>query len=46
MDKNSVVANFATVHKEGELNEESNVQILHIANSDKPVRFEKLLKIK
>jgi hypothetical protein len=33
------VRNFRTVQKEGELDKKSNVQKMHIANSDKPVDF-------
>ena len=32
-------AKFAHMGKEGELEKESNVHFLHIANSDKPVQY-------
>jgi len=38
-DRTVVTKHIANVFKEGELEEKSNVQILHIANSDKPVKF-------
>lgn len=38
-DRTVIGRHIANVFKEGELEEKSNVQILHIANSDKPVRF-------
>lgn len=34
-----ITKHIANLFKEGELEEESNVQNLHIANSDKPVKF-------
>ena len=38
-DRTVIVKHIANVFSEGELNEKSNVQFLHIANSDKPVKF-------
>lgn len=38
-ERTVVTKHIANVFKEGELEEKSNVQILHIANSDKPVKF-------
>lgn len=38
-DRSVITKHIANVFKEGELEEKSNVQILHIANSDKPVKF-------
>lgn len=36
-DRSVITKHIANIFKEGELDEKSNVQILHIANSDKPV---------
>jgi len=38
-ERSVVTKHLRNVFKEGELDEKSNVQNLHIANSDKPVRF-------
>ncbi len=37
-DRTVVTKHIAKIFKEGELNEESNVQKMHIANSDKTVK--------
>ena len=37
-ERSVITKHIRNVFKEGELDEESNVQNLHIANSDKPVR--------
>ncbi|MBK8806254.1 MAG: virulence RhuM family protein [Bacteroidales bacterium] len=38
-DRSVIVKHIANIFSEGELDEKSNVQFLHIANSDKPVKF-------
>ncbi len=38
-DRSLVTKHIRNVFKEGELDEESNVHFLHVAGSDKPVRF-------
>ena len=38
-DRTVVTKHIAKIFNEGELNEESNVQKMHIANSDKPVKY-------
>ncbi|MCI5773453.1 MAG: virulence RhuM family protein [Erysipelotrichaceae bacterium] len=38
-DRSVISKHIKNIFKEGELDEKSNVQILHIANSDKPVEF-------
>ena len=38
-DRTVVTKHIANVFNESELNEESNVQKMHIANSDKPVKY-------
>lgn len=38
-DRSVITRHIGNVFKEGELQEKSNVQNLHIAGSDKPVRF-------
>jgi hypothetical protein len=38
-ERSVITKHIANVFKEGELDEKSNVQNLHIAGSDKPVRF-------
>ena len=38
-ERSVISKHIRNVFKEGELDEESNVQILHITNSDKPVMF-------
>jgi hypothetical protein len=38
-DRTVIVKHIANIFSEGELDEKSNVQFLHIANSDKPVKF-------
>ena len=38
-ERSVITKHLRNVFKEGELIEESNVQILHIAGSDKPVKF-------
>jgi hypothetical protein len=38
-DRTVIVKHIGNIFLEGELDEKSNVQILHIANSDKPVKF-------
>ncbi len=38
-DRTVIVKHIANIFSENELDEESNVQKLHIANSDKPVKF-------
>lgn len=39
VDRTVITRHINNVFKEGELKRESNVQILHIANSDRPVKF-------
>lgn len=38
-DRTVIVKHIGNIFSESELDEKSNVQILHIANSDKPVKF-------
>jgi hypothetical protein len=38
-DRSVIVKHIAKIFSDGELEEKSNVQFLHIANSDKPVKF-------
>ena len=38
-DRSSITKHIRNLIKSGELDQKSNVQILHIANSDKPVQF-------
>ena len=38
-ERSNITKHIGNVFKEGELDEKSNVQNLHIANSDKPVKF-------
>jgi len=38
-DRSVIVKHIGNIFSEGELEEKSNVQFLHIANSDKPVKF-------
>jgi len=38
-DRSVIVKHIANIFSEGELEEKSNVHFLHIANSDKPVKF-------
>jgi hypothetical protein len=38
-DRTVIVKHIANIFSEGELGEKSNVQFLHIAHSDKPVKF-------
>ena len=38
-DRTVIVKHIGNIFSEGELDQKSNVQILHIANSDKPVKF-------
>lgn len=38
-DRSVIVKHIGNMFSEGELDEKSNVQFLHIANSDKPVKF-------
>lgn len=38
-DRTVIVKHIANIFTEGELEEKSNLQFLHIANSDKPVKF-------
>lgn len=38
-DRSVIVKHIAKIFSEGELDTKSNVQFLHIANSDKPVKF-------
>ncbi len=38
-DRSVIVKHIAKIFSEGELEEKSNMQFLHIANSDKPVKF-------
>lgn len=38
-DRSVIVKHISNIFSEGELEEKSNVQILHIAKSDKPVKF-------
>lgn len=38
-DRTVIVKHIGKIFSEGELDEKSNVQFLHIANSDKPVKF-------
>lgn len=41
-DRSVISKHIKGIFADGELDEKSNVQILHIANSDKPVKFYKL----
>jgi hypothetical protein len=38
-ERSVITKHINNIFKEGELNEQSNVQILHIAGSDRPVKF-------
>ena len=38
-DRSVITKHIGNIFKEGELDEKSNVQYLHVANSDKPVKF-------
>lgn len=38
-DRTVITKHINNVFEEGELDEKSNVQILHIANSDRPVKY-------
>ena len=38
-ERSVITKHIRNIFKEGELDEKSNVQSLHIANSDKPVKF-------
>ena len=38
-DRSVIVKHIGNIFSEGELEEKSNVHFLHIANSDKPVKF-------
>jgi len=38
-DRSVIVKHISNIFTEGELEQKSNVQFLHIANSDKPVKF-------
>ena len=38
-DRSGITKHIRNIFSEGELDEKSNVQILHVANSDKPVTF-------
>jgi len=38
-DRTAVTRHIGNIFKEGELEEKSNVRNMHIANSDKPVKF-------
>ena len=38
-DRTVITKHIKNIFEEGELNEESNVQFLHVANSDKPVMY-------
>lgn len=38
-DRSVITKHIGNIFSEGELDEKSNVQLLHIANSDKPVKF-------
>ena len=38
-DRSVITKHIGNIFKEGELDEKSNVQFLHIANSDKPVKY-------
>ena len=38
-DRSVISKQIKNVFEEGELSKESNVQFLHVANSDKPVEF-------
>ena len=38
-DRTVIVKHIGNIFSEGELDEKSNVQFLHITNSDKPVKF-------
>jgi hypothetical protein len=38
-DRSVITKHIGNVFKEGELDEKSNVQILHISGSDRPVKF-------
>lgn len=40
-DRNVISKHINNVFNEGELEEQSNVQKMHIANSDKPVKYYK-----
>lgn len=39
VDRSVITKHISNIFKEGELEEKSNVQKMHIANSDKPVKF-------
>ena len=41
-DRTVITKHIGNIFKEGELEEKSNVQILHISSSDKPVKFYRL----
>jgi len=45
-DRTVITKHINNIFSENELDEKSNVQNLHIANSDKPVKFHKLDDIK
>ena len=38
-DRSVITRHIGKIFKEGELDSDSNVQNMHIANSDKPVKF-------
>lgn len=38
-ERSVITKHIKNVFEEGELDEKSNVQIMHIANSDKPVKY-------
>ena len=42
-DRSVITKHVGNIFKEGELDEKSNVQFLHIANSDKPVKYYSLV---
>lgn len=39
VDRSVITKHISNIFKDGELDEKSNVQKMHIANSDKPVKF-------
>jgi hypothetical protein len=43
-ERSVITKHIANVFREGELEEKSNVQILHISDSDKPVKFYNLVQ--
>ena len=44
-DRTVITKHISNVFQEEELTEESNVHFLHIANSDKPVKFDRFRNV-